>query len=97
MVLSSLNIHDYFSFGRIPQQCLIFTGKQLEDSDGCTLSDYNTFQKESTPSGPLPLQIFVKTLINKMITLDVESSNTINNVKRRCRITAPTQPAASYF
>lgn len=68
------------------QQRLVFAGKCLED--GKTVGDYN-IQSMSTVFMLLRLrggmQVFVKTLTGRTITLDVESSDSVEELKEKIK------------
>ena len=88
--------------GVLPEpQCLMFAGKELDDKH--TLRKYNirngsfllskpkfcyySFLQKSTVHSRLLKKIFVKVGTEKKITLEVKSTDTINDVKQRIQIT----------
>ncbi|XP_074378238.1 uncharacterized protein LOC141719765 [Apium graveolens] len=72
------NIEPYY-------QRLLFAGKKLEDS--LTLADYNIHEESILKLAVLyphfGMQIFVDTSTGKRFTLEVQSSDTIGNVKTK--------------
>ena len=68
---------------RSDRQCLYFVDVQLED--GCTLADYVIPTKATLQLVNLTktMQLFVKTLTGKTLTIECESSDTINAVKAK--------------
>ncbi len=68
----------------VGEQRLIYGGKQLDETR--TLADYNIAESATLhllmrlKGG---MQVFVKTLTGKTITLDVEAGDTIENVKAK--------------
>ena len=71
------------------QQCLWFTERKLEDNR--TLSDYN-IQKESILYLEARLQFFVEIPTKKTITLKVDSSDTIGDMKLKIQDTEGIHP-----
>lgn len=66
------------------RQQLFFAGKQLED--GHNLADYRIYRDSTLHVEICPcdcMQIFIKTLTRRTITLKVESSDTAENVKAK--------------
>ncbi|XBI15074.1 hypothetical protein VPH35_057567 [Triticum aestivum] len=85
-------IHEWHGFPK-DQQCLIFANKQLDDEGG-TLADLNIRNNTTLSSrkgGFCPgcrcpkgrMNIYVKTLRGKLYNLEVDSADTIYNVKEK--------------
>ncbi|KAJ1287485.1 hypothetical protein BS78_02G013500 [Paspalum vaginatum] len=77
------------------QQCLIFANKQLEDKS--TMADHGVSMDSTLllvlhPSPKGPLQIFVKLIRGRTLTLNVEGSETIDNVKLMIYMNDGTPP-----
>ena len=63
------------------EQRLIYDGRDLEDD--CTLRDYNIQDKSELRLAYDFMQIFVKTITGKTITLDVKPEDSIGNIKKK--------------
>ncbi|GLJ55858.1 hypothetical protein SUGI_1199430 [Cryptomeria japonica] len=76
------------------QQILVFSGKPLKDED--TLADYN-IQNRSTIYSIMALrggmQIFVRTLAGKTVSLDVETCDTVDNLKAKIYLKLGVPPS----
>ncbi|KQJ87311.1 polyubiquitin 11-like [Brachypodium distachyon] len=81
------------------QQCLIFDNKQLDDGK-FTLADHNIWRESTillvllqpSPTRGTTMRICVRTMDGKEIPLDVESSDTVDDVKMKIYEKDGTRP-----